>query len=194
MSSPPPPVQQAVKISGPGTLTLTPRSPVPALSPDKVLVRVHYVALNHQDWKAADLSPTVGATAGCDFSGTIHSIGPTVKNRSLQVGDIVCGFVFGNNPDPEERDNGAFGEYVAVLGDLVWRVPENMGLQEASTIGVGLYTVGLGLVHCLGLPLPKPKSPADKIGDVEKAKEKEFVLVYGGGTATGMLAIQILQL
>jgi aspyridone synthetase trans-acting enoyl reductase len=89
--------------------------------------------------------------------------------------------VFGNNPI--RRDNGAFAEYVAVPRQLVWKIPADMSFQTAATLGIGLATAGLALYNGLQLPLPlsAPEVPTT-------------VLVYGGGTATGALAIQLLRL
>jgi len=54
-----------------------------------------------------------------------------------------------------------------------------MSFEDAATLGVGLTTVAQGLYQELGLPLP----PA-------KVQEPTQVLIYGGSTATGTLAIQ----
>lgn len=184
--SPIPNVQKALKISGPGGMKIVERVRIPNLKDDEVLVQVHCVGLNPVDAKSADLSPTIGATPGCDFAGTLVRVGPAVT-KSLSVGDRVCGCVFGNNP--EALDNGAFAEYVVVPGSLVWKMPPTrLSFQTAATLGVGISTIGLALYHKLGLPLPSV-SPKPKPGDSAK-----HVLVYGGGTATGNLAIQTLRL
>ena len=58
-----------------------------------------------------------------------------------------------------------------------------MTFQTAATLGTGLATVGLALYHNLQLPLPsKPTT------------QPMTALVYGGGTATGTIAIQMLRL
>ena len=54
-----------------------------------------------------------------------------------------------------------------------------MSFEDAATLGVGITTVAQGLYQELGLPLP----PA-------KVQEPTSVLIYGGSTATGTLAIQ----
>lgn len=54
-----------------------------------------------------------------------------------------------------------------------------MSFEDAATLGVGITTVAQGLYQELGLPLP----PA-------KVQEPTTVLIYGGSTATGTLAIQ----
>ncbi|KAL9045364.1 MAG: hypothetical protein Q9214_001577 [Letrouitia sp. 1 TL-2023] len=172
--------QKAIKIRGPGSVELTHSSEIPQPKDDEVLVRVVCVAINPVDGKSADLSPTLGATVGCDFSGQLVTIGSSVK-QNLTTGDAVCGCVFGNNPD--ELNNGAFAEYVAIPGDLVFRIPSEMSYSTAATLGVGMATVGMALYRTLKLPLPG-----------SRPEEPDFVLVYGGGTATGTLAIQMLYL
>ncbi|KAL9122906.1 MAG: hypothetical protein Q9187_000536 [Circinaria calcarea] len=179
-----PTTQKGLKIRGPGKMGLAGSLPIPRTQDDEVLVRVCCVALNPYDSKSSDLSPSLGATSGCDFSGEVVTIGRAVK-KSLSIGDRVCGCVFGNNPN--ERDNGAFAEFVAVPGDLVFKLPPDMSFQTAATLALGMATVGMALYH--GLRLPLPRSPARM-----PASEPRFVLVYGGGTATGTLAIQTIRL
>ena len=175
-----PTAQRALKIRRPGEVELAHSSVIPQPKDDEVLVRVICVAINPVDGKSADLSPNLGATVGCDFSGQLVIIGASVK-QNLSIGDGVCGCVFGNNPD--EVDNGAFAEYVAVSGDLIFKLPPGMSYHTAATLGVGMTTVGMALYRNLKLPLPGSRSG-----------KTEFVLVYGGGTATGTLAIQMLRL
>ena len=179
-----PATQQSLKISGPGKLSLADSCQIPHIQDDEVLVRVVCVAINPVDAKSADLSPSLGATLGCDFSGEVARVGGAVKKTHF-IGDRVCGCVFGNNPD--EGENGAFADFVAVAGDLLFKMPSGMPYQVGASLGVGLSTVGMALYHALKLPLPLPVSPA-------ATSEPNFVLVYGGGTATGRLAIQMLRM
>lgn len=55
-----------------------------------------------------------------------------------------------------------------------------MSSEDAATLGAGIITVGQTLYQSLGLPLP---------GDGFE-KYNGFLLIYGGSTATGTLAIQ----
>ncbi|KAL2071168.1 hypothetical protein VTL71DRAFT_12403 [Oculimacula yallundae] len=174
--------QKALKISQPGELEITESSLVPRPEADEVLVRVIYVALNPVDSKSTDLSPTLGATIGCDFAGEVLQVGMNVK-KLLSVGDRVCGSVLGNNPDG--LDNGAFSEYVTVAGDLLIKIPSSMSYQTAATLGIGLATVGLAL-HRLKVPFPG--------AEISENIERKSILIYGGGTATGGLAIQIARM
>jgi aspyridone synthetase trans-acting enoyl reductase len=175
-----PSTQRAVKVVSAGKVSVQDDCPLPTLQPDEILIRVHCVSLNPADGKSADLSPTPGATSGCDFSGEVASLGE-VSDNGLQVGTRVCGCVFGNNPF--RADNGAFAEYVAAPARLVFRIPNDMDFQTAATLGTGIATTGLALYQELKLPLPS--EPAEKF---------TYVLVNGGGTATGAIAIQMLKL
>lgn len=170
--------QRAIKVSVDGVAT-TSEGGLPQVGDEEVLVRVVYVALNPVDSKSVEMSPTPGATVGCDFAGEVVQMGKAVSTVTL--GARVCGCVFGNNP--MRPDNGAFAEYVAVPARLVLTVPPTMPYQSAATLGVGLATVGLAMYQ-MRLKC-RPSAPA---------KEGFHVLVSGGGTATGALATQILTL
>lgn len=169
-------VHKALKVIGPGQAELMSNIPIPKPRPDEVLIKVVKVALNPVDAKGSDLSAVPGATLGCDFAGTVVEIGAAVK-KDLAVGDRVSGLTFGNNPDVP--GNGAFAEYVVAFGDLLLKLPADMSFAAGCTLALGLGTVGLALYHTLQLPLPGTSSTS------------AYVLIHGGGTATGTLAIQL---
>lgn len=87
----------------------------------------------------------------------------------------------GNDANPE---TGAFARYIAVKGDLQMHIPDDVSFEAASTVGVGIGTVGYGLYHVLKLRYPGS----------EPKEHGETVLIYGGSTATGSLAIQFAKL
>lgn len=116
---------------------------------------------------------------GCDFAGIVEQIGPKVTRQHTK-GDHVFGFTHGANA--LRKEDGAFGEYAIVKGDTTLKVPPNLTDEEAATLGVGITTVGQGLYQSLKLPLPG------------SGKFDGFVLIYGGSTATGTLAIQYAKL
>ena len=87
----------------------------------------------------------------------------------------------GNDANPE---NGAFANIIAVKGDLQMHIPDNMSLEAAATVGVGIGTTGYSLYKILNLPLP----------NTLLASSGEPILVYGGSTATGTLAIKFAKL
>jgi NADPH:quinone reductase-like Zn-dependent oxidoreductase len=86
----------------------------------------------------------------------------------------------GNDANPE---TGAFARYVAVKGDLQMHIPDNVSFEAASTVGVGIGSAGYGLYYVLNLQWPSSKGP-------DPDERKETILIYGGSTATGALAIQ----
>jgi NADPH:quinone reductase-like Zn-dependent oxidoreductase len=63
------------------------------------------------------------------------------------------------------------------------KIPERMSFEETATLGTGVTTVGQTLYMTLKLPLPT--APAEKAIPI---------LIYGGSTATGTLAIQYAKL
>lgn len=65
-------------------------------------------------------------------------------------------------------------------------IPDNVSWEAAATVGVAIGTVGMGLYQITGLKLP---TEAPQIGD-----GSDPVLVYGGSTATGTIAIQFAKL
>lgn len=81
------------------------------------------------------------------------------------------------------HEDGAFGEIITAKGDLQVHIPNNMSTEEAATLGVGISTVGQGLYQSLELPLPNDAEGIRKSSGTP-------ILIYGGSTATGSLAIQ----
>jgi aspyridone synthetase trans-acting enoyl reductase len=63
----PPKQQTSLKITPEGRIAAV-RCSLPSLQNDELLVRVRSIALNPFDAKSAEMSPTVGATLGCDFA------------------------------------------------------------------------------------------------------------------------------
>ncbi|EOA88144.1 uncharacterized protein SETTUDRAFT_168565 [Exserohilum turcica Et28A] len=154
--------------------------PLPKLPADNwLLVQTKAVALNPTDWKNIERAPAPGAIVGCDYAGTVEEVGKAVTN--YKVGDRIAGFVRGG--DPADHSNGAFAEHIKAKDGVNMKIPASMSFEDAATLGVGVTTVGQGLYQELGLPLP----PA-------KVEEQTLVLIYGGSTATGTLAIQYAKL
>ncbi|KAJ6190549.1 hypothetical protein N7519_000570 [Penicillium mononematosum] len=195
--------QSAIIVQGPGRATLE-DVPLPELPDDYILVKTkagifsscsslphipsaagltqYKVALNPTDWRHIDFVPCTGATVGCDYSGIVEAVGPRVK-RAFKKGDRVAGFVHGSNA--VRNNGGAFAEYVIAKGDLQILIPETMSFEAAATFGVGLTTVGQNLYQSMELPFPS---------DQDSESDDTNILIYGGATATGTLAIQLAKL
>jgi NADPH:quinone reductase-like Zn-dependent oxidoreductase len=173
-------VQKAVVVTAPKVAELVTDRPIPALRDDYILVKVVSVALNPTDWKHVDFLTPPGALIGCDYAGIVEEVGKDVK-KPFKKGDRICGFVHGGNA--VQFEDGAFAEYIVAKGDVQTKIPDNMSFQEAATLGVGIATVGQAVYFSLGL-----NSPYNPIS------EPVPILIYGGSTATGTLAIQFAKL
>ncbi|KAI0097729.1 putative alcohol dehydrogenase [Nemania sp. FL0031] len=194
---------------------------VPILSsPHDILVRVLAVALNHCDYKMPINFLVSGGMAGCDFCGVIVAMGREAATHDwCGIGTRVCGGVFpygrsgkatppagfepvspigvtGENraegaagADTAEFRSGAFAEYVTVDSRLVLGVPTEWSDFQGAALGaVGWGTVGLAISDPEALAIDDlPSAPAS-------TAQREPVLVYGGATATGTMACQLLKL
>ncbi|KAF5671221.1 alcohol dehydrogenase like domain-containing protein [Fusarium heterosporum] len=153
--------------------------PIPDLQQDQILCQTKAVALNPADAKTIDNSPNLGI-GGYDFSGTVVKVGASVTR--FKTGDEVFGFVHGLNAD--NRDTGAFTDHVVATAELCCKMPASMTFDQACTIALALGTVGYAIFKQLGLSMPGS----------ENGETPEYVLVAGGNTSSGRMAIQLLRL
>ncbi|KAF1961941.1 putative zinc-binding oxidoreductase ToxD [Byssothecium circinans] len=154
-------------------------APLPKITkPHHILVKVIAVALN-PDWK--HIAYGVPSTVGCDFSGIVEEVGTAVTE--FKKGDRVFGMAHGSNRYWPE--NGAFAEYVVAV--TVMRIPEGKGFEESATGGVAIVTVGQGLYQEMGLPWPETVVP-------KEGEKKKQILIWGGSSSMGSMAIQFAKL
>ena len=157
--------------------------PVPEIpSPYHVFVRVLAVALNPTDHKMITHFYMEGNTVGCDFCGIVEATGSSALFRP---GDRVCGAEFPYRPD--KPLNGAFTQYMVVDSRHMLRIPDGWSATNAAALGaIGWGTACLAISDPEALNLPGvPSRPVGK---------SIPVLIYGGATATGIMAIQLLKL
>jgi NADPH:quinone reductase-like Zn-dependent oxidoreductase len=174
------PTQKAIVIIEPKKADLVTDRPIPTLRDDYLLVKNVSVGLNPTDWKHVAFLAPPGVLVGCDYAGVVEAVGKDV-HKKFSKGDRVAGFAHGaNSVQPED---GSFAEHIVVKGDTAIRIPANLTFQEAATLGVGISTVGQGLYQSLKLALP-----------TDPIKDQTPILIYGGSTATGTLAIQFAKL
>ncbi|KAM0718767.1 hypothetical protein Q7P37_005838 [Cladosporium fusiforme] len=165
--------QCALIIQGKGEARLHDDLPIPSPDPGQILIRTHAVALNPSDWMSLDLFPRAGAGMGYDFAGTVTELGSGTEHL-WAIGDRVAGMVHGCS----------FREYLLADADLVIPISNRLSFAEASTIGMGVSTASQALYQSLSLPLP----------EIESKPTGRAILIYGGSTATGTLAIQLAKL
>ncbi|QQK39473.1 Polyketide synthase, enoylreductase [Penicillium digitatum] len=115
---------------------------------------------------------------------TVVAVGSEVAAQGrFRLGDQAFGAVQGSNlSDPS---SGAYCEYIRTEPDLIFHVPQGMDLENAPSLsGTAIATLGVALFWSLQLPgtlhTPAPKA--------------EDVLIYGGSSTIGLLAIQMVKL
>lgn len=174
-------VQKAIIVQSPKHAGLITNHPIPTLREDYLLIKTVAVAVNPTDWKHVDFLAPAGVLIGCDYAGIVEAVGPRVK-KQWRKGGRVCGMAHGcNEVQPED---GAFAEYIVAQGDVQMRMSEDLTFEAAATLGVGVSTLAQGMYQHLGLAWP-----------TEMPKQRdEGILIYGGSTATGTLAIQFAKL
>ncbi|KAF4878305.1 Trans-enoyl reductase ccsC [Colletotrichum siamense] len=150
-------------------------------TPHHVLVRIEAVGLNPTDFKMTTHFFMEDNAVGCDFCGTVVDAEPEATH---QVGTRVAGAEFPYRPN--NPNNGAFSEYIVVDSRHLLRVPGSMPSLQAAGLGaIGWGTAALAIADPEALNLAAlPSKPA---------KKAQPVLVYGGATATGLMAIQMLK-
>jgi NADPH:quinone reductase-like Zn-dependent oxidoreductase len=167
-----------------GILRITHDLAIHELEPHQILVKTASVALNPCDFKMPLRFPTPGLWDGCDFSGTVVALGSkAVEEGRLRVGDLVFGAVQGSNR--LHPTSGAYCEYIRTEPDYTFQIPKGIALKDAPALsGTAIATLGVALFWSLQLP-GTFESPAVK---------SEDVLVYGGSSTVGLLAIQMVKL
>jgi aspyridone synthetase trans-acting enoyl reductase len=164
-----------------GEYQLTDNLKIPTPKRGTMLCRVYAVALNPSDAKMADFAMTEGAVGGADFAGIVIEVGEQVT-RFIK-GDRIFALAFGLNL--ADVSSGAFAEYALATEDLAGKIPRGMSFAQACGMGVAVGTAGMAIFLELRLPMPG-------IMDGEKMKPLP-VLVSGGATSCGTMAIQLLR-
>ncbi|CAK7896003.1 hypothetical protein CAAN1_05S06216 [[Candida] anglica] len=176
-------------------LTSISKVEIPTVPKDALLIKGIAYAANPTDWKhlVYGLGPK-GSRLGTDVAGVVEEVGSEVKG--FEKGDIVSHFMHGNtNPD-----NGAFQEYLIAnpattikynkSGFKTEALPSGQTtpigkidtFEGAASVTLGLVTIGLSFSHHL-------KISSNKADNADK-----YILIWGGATATGFLAIQVAKL
>lgn len=148
-------------------------APQKALKASYVRIKVATAALNPVDYKIAEYgafwfgrTPTDEAPfiVGFDAAGTVVEVGADVT--AFKVGDEV----YTRTPTD---DFGAVAEYILVDAQFVAHKPANLSLQDAAGIPLaGLTSYQALVTHA-------------------KLQAGETVLILGGSSGTGTLAIQL---
>ena len=139
--------------------------PDPEPTDGEVLVEVAATAVNRADLlqRQGRYDPPPGAPPylGLECSGRVVGLGPGVEG--WQVGDEVCALLAG----------GGYAEKVAVPAGQLSTVPSGVGLVAAAALPEATATVWSNLFMLAGL------------------RPGEVVLVHGGASGIGTMAIQL---
>ncbi|WP_035878342.1 NAD(P)H-quinone oxidoreductase [Cupriavidus sp. amp6] len=138
---------------------------VPACGPDDVLIRVVCAGVNRHDVNQRRRGPdnVHSSVPGLEVSGVVVRIGERVVN--IKIGDEVCALVNG----------GGYAEYALADARQVLPVPAAMSLRDAAALPEALFTT----VH--------------NFFNVAKLQPGESVLIHGGTSGVGTMAIQMLS-
>ncbi|KAF9771370.1 hypothetical protein IL306_010997 [Fusarium sp. DS 682] len=151
--------------------------PRPTPRDGEILVKIHYAALNPGDWKLVegdvlDGAAQPGLIAGCDFAGTVEDPNGSDWKKGQRVGGWVHGTTY--------EGIGSFAEYMNIETSLVFAVPDNISLQQASTISLAFATASQAMYRYLALPEP-----------YQPNNDRVDFLVYGASTSVGLYAVQL---
>ncbi len=149
---------------GPEVLRET-RGPAPVAGPGELLIRVRAAGVNRPDvvQRQGFYAPPPGASAipGLEVAGEIVAMCEGVARWHL--GDQVCALVSG----------GGYAEYVNVPARQALPVPRGLSIEEAAALPETAFTVWSNVFQRGGLTAG------------------EVMLVHGGSSGIGTLAIQL---
>jgi NADPH:quinone reductase-like Zn-dependent oxidoreductase len=144
--------------------------PVPQISDDEILIKIHATSINPVDWKVREgylqsmKVHTLPLTLGWDVSGVVEKTGGNVKQ--FKIGDEVY------SRPALERD-GSYAEYIAVNANDVAFKPKSITHAEAASLPLAGITAWEVLI---------------KTAEI-KAGQKVLIHAVSGGVGT--LAMQI---
>ncbi|KAG5760759.1 hypothetical protein H9Q72_011129 [Fusarium xylarioides] len=166
----------------------------PTPGSNEILINVRAIALNPVDelYVSSPIAAQEKRIVGTDFAGVVVEAGSEISDLSdsrVKVGTRVAGFLQGASS--VNNRPGAFAEYIAVPYDLVWKIPDNLTFEEASTISMCGLTAAQALFGRLGLPSPFSLEPlATSPGDTKITN----LFIYGSSTSVGLYAAQLARI
>ncbi|KAF6834853.1 zinc-binding oxidoreductase [Colletotrichum musicola] len=117
-----------------------------------------------------------------DLAGVIDAVESNVTH--VKPGDRVLGLATSLASD--DNANGAFQKYTLVRSDCVAKIPDSLSFEQAAVLPLALATAALGLFGETELNLRRPS--------LEQLDNAETVLIWGGLTGVGGVAIQLARL
>ena len=150
---------------GPPEVLTVAETAVPAPKRGEVLLRVAYAGVNRPDClqRAGGYPPPVDASPiiGLEVSGTVVALGENVEQ--WRVGDAVCALTPG----------GGYAEYCTTPAAYCLSLPRGLSLLEAASLPENYFTVW------------------HNVFERGRLQEGETLLVHGGSSGIGLVAIQL---
>ncbi len=162
-----PPDMRVVAVAAPGgpEMLRCERRPVPAPGPGEVLIRLHASGVNRPDvlQRLGSYPPPRGATdlLGLEGAGEVVAVGEGVATP--RVGDLVCALLPG----------GGYAEYCVTPAGHCLPIPEGFDTLTAAALPETILTVWANVMERGNL------------------KPGESVLIHGGSSGIGTMAIQM---
>ncbi|PGH27889.1 hypothetical protein AJ80_00439 [Polytolypa hystricis UAMH7299] len=183
----------------------------------EMLVKVQAIGLNPIDWKAPDFGwglPSLPCIGGRDLAGAVAK---TSKRASrFRLGDVVMAV----STDYRDSRKAAYQEYAIVLEHNACRLPRTLTPTRAAPLGVAYVAAALSLGICLGvdfsqidgrargpdlLKIMRSLDPENFPKDIrteclegidmdDRPRKGDWVVIWGGSSATGCIAIQLAKL
>ena len=167
IASPIPAEHACIVISAAGgpQVLLPSRAPVPVPLDDEVLIAVKAAGVNRHDCNQRQRGPTPAHSdvPGLEVAGEVVALGAGV--RGLAIGDSVCALC----------DGGGYAEYTVAKAGQVLPLPDGLDFEQGAALPEGLFTIWHNIFRVAGL------GPA------------ESVLLHGGTSGVGTLALQVLR-
>lgn len=144
--------------------------PVPKITDDEVLIRVHAAGVNPVDWKMRagylkEMLPNkFPLILGWDVSGTVAKAGSNVTR--LNVGDEVYALA-------DISRNGAYAEFIAVKADVVALKPGSLDHVTAASVPLAALTAW------------------QSIFDAADLSEGQKILIHAAAGGVGSFAVQL---
>ena len=150
---------------GPDVLHWRPGLALPALGQDELLIRVAYAGVNRHDCNQRRRGPTPAHSdvPGLEVSGFVCATGSRVTQ--FQTGDAVCALV----------DGGGYATHAIAPAALAFKIEAPLDLKSAAALPEAMFTVWYNFFGVASL------GPG------------ESVLIHGGTSGVGSLAIQLLH-
>jgi len=149
---------------GPEVLRIEQRE-IPKPGPRDVLIQVKFAGVNRPDLlqRAGKYPPPPGASPilGLEVSGQIVARGAEVTEWN--IGDAVCALTPG----------GGYAEYCLTNAGHCLPIPQEFDFAQAAALPENLFTVWANLI------------------DRGRLKAGEYVLIHGGSSGIGYMAIQL---